>query len=244
MKKLSCAIIDDEPLARQLLRSYVEKTTFLDLKGEYASAAAAMEDLTLRPVDLTFLDIQMPELDGMQFSRMLPTQTKVIFTTAFSEYAVEGFRVNALDYLKKPINYADFLESANKAMKWFNTQTSATEDLTPEKGSNEDKEFIYVKSDYKLIQIPFAKLLYVEGLKDYLKIFLEDQRPILTLMSMKSLEDYLPTPPFMRIHRSYLVNMNKVNSINKGALTIGGQHLPISDGYKDELQKFIAQHTL
>lgn len=245
MNKITCVIVDDEPLARALLESYVQKTPFLSLKGQYDSASSALHDLVSSPVDVAFLDIQMPDLDGMQFSRMLPSRTRVIFTTAFSEYAVEGFRVNALDYLKKPINYSEFLESANKALAWFSrSNVVAHEENRDAQGGAAPDTFIYVKSDYKLVQIPFDKILYVEGLKDYLKIYLEDSRPVMTLMSMKLLEEKLPYPRFMRIHRSYLVQMSKVSSINKGALTIGSEHLPISDGYKEELQKFVSTHLL
>ncbi len=245
MNQITCAIVDDEPLARALLESYVQKTPFLTLKGQYDSASSALRDLISDPVDVAFLDIQMPDLDGMQFSRMLPSHTRVIFTTAFSEYAVEGFRVNALDYLKKPINYNEFLESVNKAMAWFSQSGVARHDAPREaEGTVSADNFIYVKSDYKLVQILFDKILYVEGLKDYLKIYLEDSRPVMTLMSMKLMEEKLPYPRFMRIHRSYLVQMSKVTSINKGALTIASEQLPISDGYKEELQKFVSNHLL
>lgn len=245
MNKITCAIVDDEPLARALLESYVQKTPFLTLKGQYDSASSALHDLISAPVDVAFLDIQMPDLDGVQLSRMLPSHTRIIFTTAFSEYAVERFRVNALDYLKKPVNYSEFLESANKALAWFSrSNVVAHEDNKDMTGSPSPDQFFYVKSDYKLVQIPFDKILYVEGLKDYLKIYLEDSRPVMTLMSMKLMEEKLPYPRFMRIHRSYMVQMSKVTSINKGVLTIGSEHLPISDGYKEELQKFVSNHLL
>ena len=232
MNKITCAIVDDEPLARALLESYVQKTPFLTLKGQYDSASSALRDLISDPVDVAFLDIQMPDLDGMQFSRMLPSQTRVIFTTAFSEYA-------------KPINYNEFLESVNKALAWFTQSNVVSHDNGKDSaGSMGTDNFIYVKSDYKLVQIPLDKILYVEGLKDYLKIYLDGSRPVMTLMSMKLLEEKLPYPRFMRIHRSYLVQMSKVTSINKGALTIASEQLPISDGYKEELQKFVSNHLL
>ena len=245
MNRITCAIVDDEPLARTLLEGYVQKTPFLSLKGQYDSASSALRDLISDPVDVAFLDIQMPDLDGMQFCRMLPSHTRVIFTTAFSEYAVEGFRVNALDYLKKPVNYSEFLESANKAMAWF-SKPNVVERVSKveNQGTISTDNFIYVKSDYKLIRIPFDKVLYVEGLKDYLKIFMEGCRPIMTLMSMKVMEEKLPYPRFMRIHRSYMVQMSKVTSINKGVVTIGSEQLPVSDGYKEELQKYVASHLL
>ncbi len=245
MNKITCAIVDDEPLARALLESYVQKTPFLTLKGQYDSASSALRDLISDPVDVAFLDIQMPDLDGMQFSRMLPSQTRVIFTTAFSEYAVEGFRVNALDYLKKPINYNEFLESVNKALAWFTQSNVVSHDNGKDSaGSMGTDNFIYVKSDYKLVQIPLDKILYVEGLKDYLKIYLDGSRPVMTLMSMKLLEEKLPYPRFMRIHPSAQVPMSQETTIHKGAWTYASAQFPISDGYKEELQKFVSNHLL
>ncbi|MGN0234472.1 MAG: LytR/AlgR family response regulator transcription factor [Bacteroidaceae bacterium] len=243
MNKITCAIVDDEPLARALLESYVRKTPFLVLKGQHDSASSALHDLISDPVDVVFLDIQMPDLDGLQFSHMLPSSTRVVFTTAFSEYAVEGFRVNALDYLKKPINYNEFLESVNKALAWFNPSTSSP-NIHVRQDLNSMGGFIYVKSDYKLVQISLDKLLYVEGVKDYLKIYVEDGEPVMTLMSLKMLEEKLPYPRFMRIHRSYLVQVNKVASINKSVLTIGQEQLPIGEAYKDELQRYVTTHIV
>ena len=168
-----------------------------------------------------------------------------IFTTAFSEYAVEGFRVNALDYLKKPINYNEFLESVNKALVWFN-QTATVDQpntLTENKGSSQGG-FIYVKSGYRLVQISLDKLLYAEGVKDYVKIFIEDGEPVMSIMSLKTLEEKLPAPRFKRIHRSFLVQMNKVNSISKSVLTIGSTELPIGESYKEELQRYVNSHII
>ena len=169
---LNCAIVDDEPLALSLLESYVNKTPFLNLTGKYSSAMQAMKELPDMKVNLLFLDIQMPELNGLEFSRMVDPQTRIVFTTAFGQYAIDGYRVNALDYLLKPISYPDFLQAANKALQWF--------DLVQKP---EEKESIYVKSDYKLVQIELKKILYIEGLKDYIKIYLEDSpKPILIPM--------------------------------------------------------------
>ena len=168
-----------------------------------------------------------------------------IFTTAFSEYAVDGFRVNALDYLKKPINYNEFLESVNKALVWFN-QTATVDQpntLTENNGSSQGG-FIYVKSGYRLVQISLDKLLYAEGVKDYVKIFIEDGEPVMSIMSLKNLEEKLPAPRFKRIHRSFLVQMNKVNSISKSVLTIGSTELPIGESYKEELQRYVNSHII
>lgn len=231
---LRCAIVDDEPLALGLLQSYVEKTPFLKLTGRYANAILAMKELPDNEVDLLFLDIQMPELNGLEFSKMLPARTKVVFTTAFGQYALDGYRVNALDYLLKPISYVDFLEAANKALQWF--------EMTQSKGSAEEKEIqsIFVKSEYKLIQIDLDKILYVEGLKDYVKIYVKDiPRPILSLMNMKAMEQLLPASRFIRVHRSYIVQKGKIRVIDHGRIVFGKTYIPVSDSYKTNFQRFL-----
>ncbi len=233
---IHCAIIDDEPLAAGLLKSYTEKTPFLHLTGTYGSALEAMKELRDHPVQLLFLDIQMPELSGIEFAKILPADTKIIFTTAFQQYAVEGYKVNALDYLMKPISYDDFLKSANKALEWFSTvqrRTSAMED-----------RFMFVKSDYKLVRVSLDDIKYVEGLKDYLRIHLVNGDKIMSLMSMKKLEDYLPRPEFLRVHRSYIVHMPLVQQIDRLHIVFGEEYIPISDSYKDYVIEYFDQHTL
>ena len=230
---LNCAIVDDEPLALSLLESYVNKTPFLNLTGKYSSAMQAMKELPDMKVNLLFLDIQMPELNGLEFSRMVDPQTRIVFTTAFGQYAIDGYRVNALDYLLKPISYPDFLQAANKALQWF--------DLVQKP---EEKESIYVKSDYKLIQIELKKILYIEGLKDYIKIYLEDSpKPILSLMSMKSMEELLPANRFMRVHRSYIVQKEKIRIIDRGRIVFDKTYIPISDSYKQAFQSFLDERS-
>ena len=230
--RLTCAIIDDEPLAVSLLESYVLKTPFLDLQGTYNSALDALSDLRDRPVDLLFLDIQMPELSGLEFSRILNADTRVIFTTAFDQYAVDSYRVNALDYLLKPISYPDFLASEEK-------EGSAP---IAEKGGMES---IFVKSEYKLLQIELRKILYIEGLKDYVKIFVEDEpRPVLSLMSMKSLEDMLPSDRFVRVHRSFIVQPEKIKVIERNRIVFGKEYIPISDNYKQHFLEMIERRSI
>ncbi|MDR0891311.1 MAG: LytTR family DNA-binding domain-containing protein [Mediterranea sp.] len=227
---LRCAIIDDEPLALNLLESYVSKTAFLQLAGKYLSAVQAMEELQHHPVDLLFLDIQMPELNGLEFSKLVDPHTRIVFTTAFGQYAIDGYRVNALDYLLKPISYVDFLEAANKALQWFQ--------LTQQKSG--DRESIFVKSDYKLVQVELKKITYIEGLKDYVKIYLEDNpKPILSLMSMKAMEALLPANHFMRVHRSYIVQKDKIRVVDRGRIIFGKNYIPISDSYKQAFQEFL-----
>ena len=228
--KLKCAIIDDEPLALGLIESYVKKTDFLKLEGSYASAVEAMSQLTKHPVDLLFLDIQMAELSGMEFSRMLPPTTRIVFTTAFEQYALDGYRVNALDYLLKPISYTSFVEAARKALQWFELMHRQFD----------ERESIFVKSDYKLVQIELRNILYIEGLKDYIKIYEEGAaKPILSLMSMKSMEEQLPASRFMRVHRSYIVQKDKIRVIDRGRIVFGKTYIPVSDSYKQAFQDFL-----
>lgn len=200
--------------------------------------------LTDHPVDLIFLDIQMPELNGLEFSKIVPGSTRIIFTTAFGQYALDGYKVNAHDYLLKPISYTDFMTAVNKAVQWFELRQKA-EASSGEIQSSEDLKYIYVKSDYKLIQIELDKILYIEGLKDYIKIHLEDNpRPILSLVSMKMMEDKLPANRFIRIHRSFIVQKQKIKIIEKGRIVFGKDYIPISDSYKQELQNYVNKHTV
>ncbi|MBQ9570838.1 MAG: response regulator transcription factor [Prevotella sp.] len=233
---INCAIIDDEPLAAGLLESYVAKTPYLNLTGTYNSAITAMRDLRDNPVPLLFLDIQMPELSGVEFAKILPKDTKIIFTTAFPQYALEGYKVNALDYLLKPISYEDFLRATEKAQDWYNT-------LQKREAYNDDR-IMFIKSEYKLLRVNLDDILYVEGLKDYVRICLKNGEKIMSLMSMKKLEDYLPRPEFLRTHRSYIVHMPEVRSIDRFRIVFGDIFIPISDNYKEEVQQYLDMHTL
>ena len=233
---INCAIIDDEPLAAGLLESYVAKTPYLNLTGTYNSAITAMRDLRDNPVPLLFLDIQMPELSGVEFAKILPKDTKIIFTTAFPQYALEGYKVNALDYLLKPISYEDFLRATEKAQDWFNI-------LQKREAYNDDR-IMFIKSEYKLLRVNLDDILYVEGLKDYVRICLKNGEKIMSLMSMKKLEDYLPRPEFLRTHRSYIVHMPEVRSIDRFRIVFGDIFIPISDNYKEEVQQDLDTHTL
>ena len=232
--KLKCAIVDDEPLALGLLESYVAKTPFLELAGKYSSAVQAMKELPEKQVDLLFLDIQMPELNGLEFSRMVDSRTRIVFTTAFEQYALDGYKVNALDYLLKPISYTDFLQAANKAVQWFELLNQPHDEITS----------IFVKSDYKLVQIELDNILYVEGLKDYVKIYEEgSQRPILSLMSMKAMEELLPSSRFMRVHRSYIVQKSKIRIIDRGRIIFDKTSIPVSESYKAAFQEYLDRRS-
>ncbi|UMB61204.1 LytTR family DNA-binding domain-containing protein [Lutibacter sp. A80] len=238
--KITCVIVDDEPMALNLVESYVEKTPFLTLKQKCNSAIEAMEFIKSEPVDLLFLDIQMPDLTGIEFSKMLPENTRVIFTTAFDQYALEGIKVEALDYLLKPFDYAEFLAAANKANKWFSLIKGKQQKIV-----SPEKEFLFVKSEYKQLRIKLSDVLYFESLKDYIKIWLKDNpKPILTLMSLKSLQQELPETQFMRVHRSFIVSLKNIKEIERSQIIINKQRITVSEQYKSKFLEFISNNSL
>ena len=230
-------IVDDEPLAASLLEGYVKNTSFLQLGGTYNSAVDALRHIKEERPHLVFLDIQMPELSGTEFAKIIPSETKIIFTTAFNQYAIDGYKEGALDYLLKPISYEDFIRVVDKAEKIFTEQ---------ERQVVYDRDrFIYVKSEYKLLQIRLDDILFIEGLKDYVKIYLEgNQKYVMSLMNMKKMEENLPKPEFMRTHRSYIVHMTKVKLVDRFRIVFGNSYIPISDSYKEEVQRYLDLHTL
>ena len=234
---INCAIIDDEPLAAEMLASYAAKTPFLNLVGVYNSAVEAIRTLRSEPVDLLFLDIQMPELSGLEFATILPPETLIIFTTAFDRYAIDSYKVNTVDYLLKPIAYDNFLKAADKALRRIvDSRKQATYAAD---------RFIYVKSDYKLVRIDLDDIMYIEGVKDYVRIVLSNSsQPVMCLMNMRTLEEYLPTPEFLRVHRSYIVHMSKVQSIDRFRFVFGDTYIPISESYKDVVNGYLNMHTL
>lgn len=235
--KFDCAIIDDEPLAAELLASYARRIPELNLVGVYESAVTAMGELRIKPVDILFLDIQMPELNGLELARLLPSKTKVIFTTAFDRYAVDGYKVKAAGYLLKPISYDDFVMAVNSVADSLRTITRQE--------SMMKNRFVYVKSEYKLVRVDFDDILYVEGVKDYVKFYFSGNRkPMMTLMNMKTVEDSLPHYQFMRVHRSFIVNMDKINMIDRGRIVIGDVFIPVSESYKELVQKYVDRYSL
>ena len=235
-------VVDDEPLAAQLLGDYVRQTPFLSLEGICSSAVEAFSMWQEHPADLLFLDIQMPQMNGLELSRTLGERSRVIFTTAFEQYALEGFRADALDYLLKPISYADFLTAANKAFEWFELKRRSVGKPSP---AGAGPESIFVKTEYRLRQIELDKILYIEGLKDYVKIYVEDEpRPMLSLASLKSLEEQLPAERFVRVHRSYIVQPSKIRIIERGRIVFGKTYIPVSDGYKETFYAFLEARSL
>lgn len=231
--------IDDEPLALQLLSGYVAKTTFLDLVGSFDNPLDAMDFLAENEVDLIILDIQMPDLTGIEFARVQDTKAKLIFTTAYEKYALEGIKLNAIDYLLKPYSYQEFLTAVNKAKKQIELETGAATTLEA------NNQFLFLKSEYKIRRINFNDILYVEGLKDYVKVFLaHEDKPVLSLSSMKAMEEKLPADHFMRVHRSFIVNLDKIEVIERSRIIFGKTYIPVSDQYKDKFQEFLNQNFL
>ena len=232
---INCLLVDDEPLALDILEGYIKTTPFLKLVARCSSAIEAIQKVENENIDLIFLDIQMPNLTGIEFSKMLINKkTKIIFTTAYEKYALESYRVNAIDYLLKPIDYSEFFTAANKAKNLIlDKPTSPLE-------SNYDNDYIFIKSDYKLLKISLKDIIYIEGLKDYVKFYtINSDKPILSLMSLKSLENDLTIKNFMRVHRSFIVNLKMVNTVERNRIVFGKKYIPISDKYKANFLVFI-----
>lgn len=238
-------IVDDEPLALDVLETYIQKVPGLELLAKCSNAFEANEALKKHKVDLMFLDIQMPQLSGIDFLKTLSDPPLVVFTTAYPSFAVEGFDLNALDYLLKPISLERFLKAVNKAVDQLAVHQKDTGMAMPVE--DEQHDFIFVKADKKLVKVNFDEVVYVEGLKDYVIIKLDASR-VITLQTMKSLEDKLPLNKFKRIHRSYIVNLDKIHAIvgNMVEVMEKGQpkHLPIGKNYKDELIDLINQNRI
>ena len=222
MQPLTCIIVDDEPMALSLLESYVKKTPSLQLVGKFSNAIEVLQFLHNHPApELIYMDIQMPELNGLQLSKKLPTASKIVFTTAFDQYALEGYKVNAIGYLLKPFDYSEFLETVEKALL-------LTETTTPQ--LTEVPDYMFVKTDYKQVKVLYSDILYIESLKDYVRIYLiGDIAPITTLMSLKKLEEDLPPEQFMRVHRSFIVALDKVEVVERNQVVFGKQRITIAE---------------
>ena len=233
MTTLHCIAIDDEPLALKQMCSYVEKTPFLELTAACKDGFEAMEKIRKFNPDLLFADINMPGLSGLELVRSLERPPLVVFTTAYSEYALEGFRADAIDYLLKPISYPDFLKAANKALKMCDVKQQSGETLT---GNDEG---LFVKSDYRIVRIRFNEIKYIEGMREYVCIHTTDDK-IMTLLSMKALEEKLPPHQFMRIHRSFIVNLSKINVIERNRIVFDKDvYVPVSEQYREAFQEWV-----
>jgi DNA-binding LytR/AlgR family response regulator len=226
--------IDDEPLALQLVKGYIEKTPFLELAGAFDNPVDAVVYIKSSAVDLVLLDIQMPDITGTELARVISGGPKIIFTTAYEKYALEGFRLDAVDYLLKPFSYAEFLKAVQKAQKLFELEVKQLPSLEVK------NDFLFIKSEYKIRRINFSEINYIEGLRDYVKIFLtEEKKPVLSLSTLKALEARLPAEKFMRVHRSFIVSLEKVKVIDRNRIIFGEVRIPVTDQYKENFQKFL-----
>ena len=241
MNSIKCLAIDDEPLALQKLSSYVKKTPYLQLVGACQSALEAKEIMQKEWIDAIFIDINMPDLNGMEFVKQMDRPPMVVFTTAYSEYALEGFKVDAVDYLLKPFGLQDFLRAAQKVRHRYELENPATQSNPNEEAVGIDADAMYLKSDYKTVRINISDIRYVEGMSEYLKIYLEgEKKPLIVLLSMKRLEERLPSNTFMRIHRSYIINLKKIREVNKNRVVLGEDaYLPIGDLYKETFNDYL-----
>ena len=233
---LNCAIIDEDPHALELLKQYVDEMPTLNLIGAYPTPIDAVDGIRHNHLDILFLAIHMQQMSGLEFAKVVPKNVKIIFTTAFKEYAIEAYKVNAFGYLLKPIKHDDFMEAVEKV---FNSYMQ-DDTYNPIK---RDK-FLILKTDYKYVRVPFDDILFVECVKDYLLFHLDGRESISTLGNMKRLEEKLPSDKFMRVHRSYMVNMTKFDTIERMKFIYGKLAVPISDSYKDGIIKYLEDHSV
>ncbi len=245
---IKCLAIDDEPFALLQLATYIKKIPYLELKGECQSALEAKEIMENEIIDAVFIDINMPDLNGMDFVRSLAIRPIIVFTTAYSEYAIEGYKVDAVDYLLKPFGLDDFRKAAEKVKKQFELEARSyqqTIPATPALSSEPDNDdTLFLKTEHRMVRISISGIKYIEGMSEYLKIHLEDQKPVVVLYSMKKLEERLPSY-FMRIHRSYIINLKKIQEVNKNRVILDAQtYLPIGDLYREQFTDYLQQRFL
>ncbi|WP_339755505.1 LytTR family DNA-binding domain-containing protein [Algoriphagus aquimarinus] len=244
--KLNCVAIDDEPLALELLSKFIEQTAFLNLIGRFSNAIEALGFINQNEVQLAFMDIQMPDLSGMELARVLDgkknsEKTRIIFATAYHQFAIEGYKVEALDYLLKPYSYEDFLNAATKAFSYFEKQAQTKSEATTGIDAAAP-EYIFLKVEYQLVKVMLKDIGYVEAYKDYVKVhLLSKPNPILSLTSLKSMEELLPSDKFMRVHRSYIVALDHIDSVSKNVIQIGKNHISVSDNYKESFLEFMSR---
>lgn len=245
---LKCIAVDDEPLALGLLCTFIEQTPFLELRGRFSNGVEALRSVHETKIDLIFLDIRMPDLSGIELARILDTGSPasgpgIIFTTAFDQFAVEGYQVNALGYLLKPFNYVDFSKAAHKALAFFEL-VELSRSRNPIVAIKVEEDYLFLKVEYQLVKVAFDDILYIEGLKDYVKVHLvNESRALLSLTGLKTLEEKLPPRKFLRIHRSYIVSLDKIKSVSKNAVNIESKTIPITDQYKEAFNKFLERRT-
>lgn len=234
MHKIKCIVVDDEPLAVEMLATYIRKTPSLELAGTFTDPVQAVSAMAEIKPDLVFMDIQMPDLNGLELARLIPEDTRIIFTSAFRQYAFESYEVEALDYILKPIRYQKFLEAVSKAEKWMANR--------PEKS----RRSAFIKTEREYRNIEFDQILYVAGMKDYVLIYLASEpEPIVTHITLKAIEEKLPSDLFMRVHRSYIVALDKITAIDScGDILIDKISVPVSDSYRKEIEKHVKENLL
>lgn len=232
---IRCIVVDDEPFAIELLEDFIRKVPFLQLAGTCESALEALDILKKGNVDLMFLDIKMPDINGLDLMKSLKNPPVVIFTTAYSEYAVDSYNLDALDYLLKPIPFDRFLKSVNKAREYLEENGNVPLQETP---NVPGKDYFFVKANYQILKINFSDILYLEGLKDYVKIYC-GSKPVLTNQCMKYFESKLPADTFVRVHRSFIVSLDKITAISKNRVQIGDKYIPVSGSFKDHFFQII-----
>lgn len=243
--KLKCIAVDDEPLALDLVCKYIEQTSFLELVGKFSSAIEALGFINQNVVQLIFMDIQMPDLSGMELARVLDgkkdsDKTRIIFATAYHQFAIEGYKVDALDYLLKPYSYEDFLNAATKAYNYFDRQQRTL--LEAKNPEEKEPDYIFLKVEYQLVKIILSDISHVEAYKDYVKVhLLSKSSPLLSLTSLKNMEELLPTNKFMRVHRSYIVALDHIDSVSKNVINVNGNQITVSDNYKDAFLEFMSR---
>lgn len=237
---IRCIAIDDEPLAVKKIAGYIQKVPFLELVAECRSAAEAMSILDATDIQLLFIDINMPDISGMEFVKSLTNKPYIVFTTAYSEYAVEGFQVDAADYLLKPITFSNFLKAANKVKNLIELTANNRKESVKTTANH-----LFVKSDYKLIRIVLDDIKYIESQHEYIKIHLVNSNPVMTQLSLKSIEEQLPSDRFMRVHRSFIVNLAKVSVIERNRIVFDGKvYIPVSEQYKEKFQEYIDRNFI
>lgn len=246
--KISCVAIDDEPLALDLLSKFIQQTTFLELEGKFSNAIEALGYINQHEVNLIFMDIQMPDLSGMELARILDGKknsihTRVIFCTAYHQFALEGYKVEALDYLLKPYSYEDFLAAATKAYQYFG-RIGTLAQPSPAASPAPIADYIFLKVEYQLVKVVLKDITHVEAYKDYVKVHLKSKNhPLLSLTSMKNMEELLPKDRFMRVHRSFIISLDHIDSISKNVIHIGDQQIAVGDLYKDQFSEFVSRWT-
>lgn len=241
---IRCIIIDDEPLAVKLLESYVERIPFLTCVKSCCCAAEAVEAINNGDVDAMFVDINMPDINGIELVRSLESMPLIVFTTAYSEYAIEGFKLDAVDYLLKPIGFEDFLKSANKLYEFFCIRKGNRNAVVVSDAEEVQHDCLFVKSDYRVLRVPINSIKYIESMSEYVRIYVEgNSKPIISLLSMKKIEENLPSSSFMRVHRSYLVNLNKIKEVSRMRIVYENDvYVPIGEMYKDNFFNYIEKH--